>query len=783
MHAMRVLVPAAFAAGLIVVFEIGRTLTVGATHLGAGAGGFALAVAGLLGLALFALGTLTLMGVAFTRAGWRWGQGAQALASGARRVAWALFALLALAVLVFAVQRSTMLFVKWFRRPVYQGLASGLVAAGVVVALAAIAGPIVGLFDRITHRLSNLLPKAIDPTTLRGAATWIALLAIAGAFLAPWLLSELHTVDLRPARLALAWVGVLALAQWWFNARPPRRAAWLGTLALVAVFGAGFGWSAAQLGASQRRVIAVERDTLLTGPLAARLTRLGDGDGDGVSSWFGGADCDDADPKVRPGVYDPADDGVDQNCTGADLVRSADPLRPPPSRPAPGAKQPWHVVLLTIDALRDDTARAFMPNLQAIAAEGTDFTHAYSHGAATYWSLPALLQSTVPSRLRMGRDQTPVNSELLLTEVLRDAGWHTGLFANVTIFFVRGLRQGAQTANYDTSGFTVHGAKPGSAHLTDGLLAHVDQFKQRRLRPQREQFFVWGHYYDPHDPYFEVPEYPAEDGSDRARYEAIVRYTDAQVGRLVEGLKARGVWDRTVFIVTADHGDEFGDHGHRFHGATLYDEMVHVPLIVRVPGVAPRVIGNPIGHAEVAPTLLDLLGVAIPPRFTGRSRAVEVRGGTQPVEPVYFEVFPDSNYAGHQVGVRVGDLKLIHRVHSHAFELYDVAADPGEHDNVVDSHPRAAELRALLGVYLDHHLYALAQGRTGAKLPPGTPKKGKKAKKAKRRAPKKPRRPKKPRVLEPLAPGVHAPASGVKPAAPASKPAPKPAAAPASAGG
>ncbi|MCA9537799.1 MAG: sulfatase-like hydrolase/transferase, partial [Myxococcales bacterium] len=334
----------------------------------------------------------------------------------------------------------------------------------------------------------------------------------------------------------------------------------------------------------------------------------------------------------------------------------------------------------------------------------------------------------------MGGDQTPVNEEVLLTEVLRDAGWHTALFANVTVFFVRGLRQGALVADYETSHYTVHGAKPGSAHMTSGMLAHVDRWMKGGLRPQRDRFYLWGHYYDPHDPYFEVEGYPAEEDSDHGRYEAIVRSVDTEVGRLIDGLKERGLWERTLFVVTADHGDEFGDHGNRFHGRTLYEEMVHVPLIVHVPGLAPRTLDTPIGHFEVGPTLLDLLGVPTPRSWLGRSRAEEARTG-QPaaVEPVFFEVFPDSNYESHQVGVRLGALKLIHRLDTNSFELYDLGTDPGERDNVYDVHPDAPALRERLLTYLDHHLYHLAQGLTGARKPPGSPDKPARPPKPRRR--------------------------------------------------
>ncbi len=785
MHSLtRLVLAPALAATAIVLYEVLRTTVAGPGTLGGDLPGFALAVAGLLGLPLWLAGVLGIGGFALVRGGWRWGHEGEA-PSTAEWVARALYGGFALAALVAGTQQATIYFVKAFRKAVYEGLATGLSAALIVLVLAAFAGPSIGVLRRLLRALSRRLPPVLDPTRPRVAIVAAGLLAVIGAALAPIVVTPLHTVDLRPARLMLAWALLLGGAVWLVGRRTPGRAGLAAGLGLGAVFVGGLVIAAHGLSSSQRTRLAIDRDTLVAGPITQRLGKLGDGDGDGVPRLFAGGDCDDDDPKIEPGAYDRPGDGIDQNCTGADLDLDADPLVAP-ERPAPVARRNHNVVLLTIDALRYDVVARHMPRLQALAGSAVDFRNAYSHGAATYWSIPALLASTMPSRLEMGRDQTPVNSMRVLPEVLRDAGWHTALFANVTVFFVRGLRQGAQVTDYSTSAYTVHGAKPGSAHMTDNLLAHVDKFREGKLKPKRERFFVWAHYYDPHDPYFEVPGYPAEDGSDRARYEAITRYLDDELARLFKGLRERGLWDDTLIVLTADHGDEFLDHGHRFHGRTLYEEMVHVPLILKVPGVGPRPIEVPVGQMELAPTLLDLLGLPIPDSFLGRSRADEIRTGTPAaVEPVFFEIFPDSNYDSWQVGMRRGDLKLIHRLDQHYFELYDLAADPLERDNVFDDHPEAASMAAELLRYEDHHIYNLARARTGGRVPDGSPPKGRVHGQRGKRS-KRPKKARNPRPAHPspqparAAPAPATPATPpTKPATPPTKPAKAPTPAPA----
>ncbi|MFN3202375.1 MAG: sulfatase-like hydrolase/transferase [Bradymonadia bacterium] len=726
--------PPALAALALVLVEWIRTLMTSATELGGFGGSLTLCatILGILGLPLWGLGlvsSLSWRGIAF---GWRWGGAGRPASSPARKVAWVIFAVLALTVLIMVVQVFTVTWVKSFKRHFYQGLASGLTAAVVVCVLAALAGPIVGALTRLVRWLSPKLPRAVDPTTLKGAAIWVSTCVVLGAFLAPVLIKQLHTVDMRPARMALLWIGLLFAAHGLVRWRPEvGKPAFAVAVTTPLIMIACMLWAAGALGDVPGRALAVERDTLLTGPMTRRLRKMYDGDGDGVSQAFAGGDCNDADPKVRTGVYDVPGDGIDQNCTGADLVLAEDPLLESPRVAPVRPRQNWNVLILTIDALRADMIDTEMPNLKALAeGEAVHYTDAYSAGASTYWSVAALMTSNMPSRIQMGGDQTPINQERLLTEELRAGGWHTALFANVTVFFVRNLRQAIDVADYNTSKFTTHGATPGSTHLTDGVLKHLERWQAKKVRNPADRFYLWAHYYDPHDPYFEVPNFPAEDSSDEARYRAICRYVDDELGRLIKELKARGLYDNTLLVITADHGDEFLEHGHRFHGSTLYEEMVHVPLIMKVPGVPQRTLTTPIGHIEVAPTILDLMGMKIPQDFLGRTRAEEIlTGEAAPVAPVWFEVLPDQNYTGHQVGLRLGDLKLIYRINSNTFELYDLKADPSERVNLFDWSQHEKMAKQLLR-YADHQLYAIGQGWSRATKPPGAPKRG-----AKRRRP------------------------------------------------
>ena len=655
------------------------------------------------------------------------------------RSAWLLTFCLGVALEIWSVQWSLPWAHTRARRVEYQALLVsgvslsvllgwGLIAPHVARVVGWLSATLLGYMKRLSwaRNVSTFNSRWVALRTLLPSLLCLALGTL-GLALASVLWSTLSTISFAPLYMLvwMLWVS-LGLAPLVSRRLTKGSSVWLAGLTLISLAW-GVKQSAYQLTPRDGQLITQRsvwaRYVLQVG------RRLTDWDRDQRSGLFADGDCKPRDPKVRPGAYEPV--GKDQSCDG--FARERQPswsrrLRAERSKPLlqSNGSPPKHLIMITVDALRADAFERLMPQTRAFSARGAHFTRGYSAGAATYWSIPALIGSKPPSAFEMERDQTPSHRERVLFESLRDQGFHTALLSNVTIFFVRGLSQGAHTKNYETSRYTVHGARPGATHMTHNILEHVDRWRARALKPQRDRLALWAHYYDPHEPYFELPGSPW--ASDEERYQATVQALDSSLAELFSGLEERDLLKDTAIVFTADHGDEFGEHGGRHHGHTLYEEMVHVPLWLYSPNLPSQEVSAPMSHIDIAPTLLDLLGLRAEPRFQG----VSWLGEQAPLEAAIFEVLPDSNYSSNLVGLvsREG-WKLIYDLSHASFELYDLTSDPQERrdlsawltstDGPAERQARLKTLKEALLSYATERTARLSTGKARVTKPWGSP--------------------------------------------------------------
>jgi arylsulfatase A-like enzyme len=194
------------------------------------------------------------------------------------------------------------------------------------------------------------------------------------------------------------------------------------------------------------------------------------------------------------------------------------------------------------------------------------------------------------------------------------------------------------------------------------------------------RFFAWFHFMDPHDQYIaHQPEIPAWGKTMRDRYDGEVTFTDKYVGKLLDFIASKTWGPRTAIIVTADHGEAFGEHKQFVHGFELWENLVHVPLFFYVPGAQARRIDDRRSAIDIAPTVLDLFGLPSEPTFEGKSLVPELFGATDPdaSRDVILDL-PMTSDSDRRRALIHGKYKLIAFGDDKAFSLFDLDDDPAE---------------------------------------------------------------------------------------------------------
>ncbi len=418
-----------------------------------------------------------------------------------------------------------------------------------------------------------------------------------------------------------------------------------------------------------------------------------------------------------------------------------------------GEDQRPSVVMVVGDTLRADKLscmggpEGLTPYLDRIAAQGVRFDQARSHAPWTLPSTASMLTSLHPEEHgaggRLGRF-TKLDAEVqTVVKTFRDQGYRTHAIVNV--LFLDPERFGV-TRDFETvdqqvfeTNVDVRAADATTRAALDWIEANGDD----------GPFFLLVHYFDPHCVYAPPRAFRerwAEPGDREgewtfgtrpqmvairegelspaaatirraeALYNGEVSYLDAQIGRLDDGLAARGERDDLVLVVTADHGEEFLEHGGFEHGHTLYDELVRVPMVIRAPGqLAPAVVETPVRHIDLAPTLCELCDLPLPEQFLGRSLVSLAGGEAGAPRPTLAH---GNMWARPQTSWTSGGWKLIVR-DGVAPELYEVAADPAEQRDLAGSRPEElARLQAELEA-VERGMGALKRGEE-ASLDPRT---------------------------------------------------------------
>jgi len=380
------------------------------------------------------------------------------------------------------------------------------------------------------------------------------------------------------------------------------------------------------------------------------------------------------------------------------LVLTASALATAPKVTPPTPKFP-NIILITLDTTRADrmgflsSTRGLTPNLDALAKQAAVFTRAYAQAPLTPPSHATILTGTYPQFHQVNAMQAPLAADLpYAPEILRAHGYRTAAIIGSIVLeakapYAPGFDRGFQTydANF-RNGYPGEDRYRTTVRRGDVVVAHALAWLDKH---PKGPFFLWVHLYDAHDPY-DPPE-PFKTRYASAPYDGAIAYQDAAVGKLLRQLKLRGLYDAAVIAAVADHGESLGAHGEDAHGIFLYDETIHVPLLIKLPHASAggKRIENRVELVDVLPTLLQQIGIGIPKEVQGKSLLALMRPEATDGDPAVAAwrdraAYAQSEYSRDEYGwspvrsLRAGKYLYIQVPRR---ELYDQTADPkAEHD-------------------------------------------------------------------------------------------------------
>lgn len=395
-----------------------------------------------------------------------------------------------------------------------------------------------------------------------------------------------------------------------------------------------------------------------------------------------------------------------------------------------------NVILIVIDALRVDHLGCYgyirntSLNIDKFSKEGVLFSHAFSHGSSTWISVPSIFTSLYPSVHKVFKLGAPLVKEFItLPEILQKKGYITAAFVRpqlktITNFIPERFKScyiapvGMHTydiTNKVCNWLKMNYSKQFFLYIHPNVSLHGSQLPYSKIFDKEEEDIKFRNFlkkplkisnWKESFCAFKSPELDKLLYYMISQYDDNIRYIDDQIKSILEELDKLGLTDNTMVILTSDHGEEFLEHREFFHGTQLYDELIHVPLIMRLPKIIPqgKVVSNLVRHIDIMPTILNILGISSPGFIQGINLMPLIQGKNNLKLDIFSEVRSGRSYLE---GIRTEKWKAIQAYdsqnNSYSYELYDLQKDPKELDNLANVNFQTLELlKAKLKNYVSY---------------------------------------------------------------------------------
>lgn len=366
------------------------------------------------------------------------------------------------------------------------------------------------------------------------------------------------------------------------------------------------------------------------------------------------------------------------------------------SKVAGGAYKNYNILLVTLDTLRADHLPIYgyqkvrTPNLDTFGSKSFIFTNAISHVPLTLPAHASILTGLLPGThgIRDNGGYFLDPKITTLAEVLQKNGYETSAFVSAFVLDSRAqLDQGFKTYsdNFSRSEHEEINPRDIFRHAEDTEV----EFEKWMDRNHAKPFFGWIHFYDPHDPYEPPGIYKTEYSANP--YDGEIAYTDEIFGRVIRKLEQMRLKDRTIVIVTGDHGEGLEEHQERTHAMFIYDTTQHVPLLIHIPGVVSKTIDDVVGHVDIVPTIYDLIGVKSGSKLDGSSLLSLINHGPDGERYAYSESYYAELHYGWSPLLSITS-KRYKYIDAPRAELYDRIQDPQEIQNRFGEQPQIAKV-------------------------------------------------------------------------------------------